>query len=681
MSATVPASIWRHTRRKTRTMRTIHASDGGHCPARPARSYRLAPLALLALFAAGATTTTTTAAPATAAPATATAPSPATLRSRASSPSPAPAQSKAQAPREPDLCVVPPGAQPLLPAKLLEGMGVTDMPVTTSSADARRFFNQGVSQLHSFWAIEAERSFLQAATLDPDMAMAWWGIAISAAGDHRPAFQLIRDVNDGGRGKPAAGAAAGTGSGTAASATGRASDSGGDATVRRTSTGAALDPSVRAAEAIERARALRDKVTPRERLYIDAQWARRNRASKTRDADYIAAMRRLVVAHPDDDEAKSILGLALLDGFDPISKEPRGHTVEGLRMLDEIVARHDDHFGAHHYLIHGWEGSATPQKAWRACERYPQLVTNIPHALHMPGHIYAQSGRVADAVTAFAAASENEQGYLAADVLYPNGHHGHNVHFLVHALNLDGRYQESLRQVQHLLAFKETPREREGANQRVTWRQGYFALVKTLVRFERWDDILDGRTLPVYDRPEQQAWRQWAVGLAHSAKGHAPEAQQALAALRRAVSDATATQPPLQIAAIELEATIAARGGGDRQAAYTLFRQAADREARLTYTEPPAYPRPVAEGWALVAGGLGDQAVADEAWREALAREPGSGRAYFGRAAALDAAGRRDDAREALTLAERAWARADRDLPQWRQVKSAGSAASPAAQR
>ena len=100
---------------------------------------------------------------------------------------------------EPDMCLVPPGAQPMLPAKLLPGMGDTDMPVTTKSDEARKFFNQGVSQLHNFWVIEAERSFLQAATLDPDMAMAYWGIAISAAGDHRPAFQLRRDTNDGGR--------------------------------------------------------------------------------------------------------------------------------------------------------------------------------------------------------------------------------------------------------------------------------------------------------------------------------------------------------------------------------------------------------------------------------------------------------------------------------------------------
>jgi hypothetical protein len=77
-------------------------------------------------------------------------------------------------------------------------MGVTDMPVTTTSDEARQFFNQGVSQMHSFWVVESERSFLQAAALDPDMAMAYWGTSINAAGDYRPAFQLRRDPYDGG---------------------------------------------------------------------------------------------------------------------------------------------------------------------------------------------------------------------------------------------------------------------------------------------------------------------------------------------------------------------------------------------------------------------------------------------------------------------------------------------------
>src|SRR2546426_10040257 len=106
---------------------------------------------------------------------------------------------QAPAQRQPDMCVTPAGAQPLLPAKLLPGMGITkDFPVTTSSEEARKFFLQGVSQIHSFWFVESERSCLQALEYDPNMAMAHWCIALSAASDYRPAFQLLRNTSTAG---------------------------------------------------------------------------------------------------------------------------------------------------------------------------------------------------------------------------------------------------------------------------------------------------------------------------------------------------------------------------------------------------------------------------------------------------------------------------------------------------
>src|SRR6266853_153402 len=93
--------------------------------------------------------------------------------------------------KQPDLCVPPPsGSAPALPAKLMTGQGTVHFPITTSSPKAQQFFDQGVAQLHSFWALEAERSFRQAAELDPDAPMPWWGVAMVAAGDYRPRFQL-----------------------------------------------------------------------------------------------------------------------------------------------------------------------------------------------------------------------------------------------------------------------------------------------------------------------------------------------------------------------------------------------------------------------------------------------------------------------------------------------------------
>jgi tetratricopeptide (TPR) repeat protein len=527
--------------------------------------------------------------------------------------------------------------------------------VTTTSEEARLFFQQGLSQIHSFWFMESERSCAQAAELDPEMAMAHWCIALSAASDYRPAFQLMRNTANAGPGR----------------GTGAAPDASGDA-VPRTTNGAAVNPQIRAREAIAKAMALRDKVTERERLYIEAQAARRADlppgSREQADAAYIAGLRKLVAAYPDDLDAKSMLGLAMDNGFEPVTKEPRANTMEAIRLLEEVVAKDDTHFGAHHYLIHAYEGSKTPEKAWHACERYAALVPNIPHALHMPGHIYAQSDKIQEAIAAFTAAAENELTWINSDTLYPTGHHGHNVHFLIHALNLGGRYQDSMVRVRHLLSFKENPRERAGNLQTVPWRQGYFGLIKTVVRFEKWNDILDGQTIPVYDKPEQNAWRHWAIGLAQAATGQMDKAKSTLAEMHKDLEAVTSAREPIGIGAQELEAAIAARGG-DQKKGYELFRKAADREAAMLYTEPPSYPRPVAEGWANVALALGDFATAEKAYRETLGREPGSGRGYFGLAAALEGLGRNADAREARDRAAKAWANADADLPQLQKLR------------
>jgi tetratricopeptide (TPR) repeat protein len=262
---------------------------------------------------------------------------------------------------------------------------------------------------------------------------------------------------------------------------------------------------------------------------------------------------------------------------------------------------------------------------------------------------------------------------LNADILFPNGHHAHNVHFLVHSMNLDGRFQDSMERSRHVLSFKETPRERDGVNQRTAYRQGYFMLIKTLVRFERWDLILDGQTIPVYDKPVQSAWRDWATGLARARRGEIDEAREALASLEKNRKEAT-TQEPLAIAALELEATIAGLAG-DAGKARELFQQAADREKAQLYTEPPAYPRPVVEGQGSLALSLGDFATAELAYREALEREPGGGRAYFGLAAALEGIGRTEEARAIFEKAVQAWNKADLDLPQMRKVEAHPTAA------
>src|SRR5207248_1296695 len=159
--------------------------------------------------------------------------------------------------------------------------------ITTKSRDAQAFFNQGVAELYGFWFVEAEQSFLEAANLDPNAAMAHWGIAMAAPGTFLPAYQLALTPNPGA---------------TAASPN---------------------SPEARARAAIVKAQALSDSISSRERVYIEAVAARHNSALRDPEATYIAVMRRLIELFPGDLEAKSILALALENGYDPSRNSPK----------------------------------------------------------------------------------------------------------------------------------------------------------------------------------------------------------------------------------------------------------------------------------------------------------------------------------------------------------------------
>jgi tetratricopeptide (TPR) repeat protein len=161
------------------------------------------------------------------------------------------------------------------------------------------------------------------------------------------------------------------------------------------------------------------------------------------------------------------------------------------------------------------------------------------------------------------------------------------------------------------------------------------------------------------------------MGLALAANGQLDRAGATLADLKKDIEAVTSATEPLNIAALELEGTIAARSGNTRKG-FDLFKRAATREAQMIYTEPPAYPRPVVEGLGNVALAAGDHRAAAAAFREALEREPGSGRAYFGLSAALDHLGQAAEARDAQARGVKAWAAADPDLPQLRRGSTAG---------
>ena len=359
------------------------------------------------------------------------------------------------------------------------------LAITTSNPKAQEFFDQGLAQLHSFWAVEAERSFRQAAELDPDAAMPWWGVAMVSAGDYRPRHQLDAPYSS-------------------------------------------SAPAVRAKTAAERALALSGKSTDLEKMYIASIVARRMPGAAGPDEGYISGLRAIVAKYPGEVEARLFLSLHLMRGFELPSRAPRKWSAwEAVSILRALLKDAPEHPGMHHYVIHAWEGSSFAKDAWPSCEKYAQLVTNIPHALHMPGHIYSQTGKFAEAEKSFGDAAVNELGYIHADALYGTGHHGHNVHYLSTAYAFDGKYDQAKEAARSLLEFKENPRELGQVDGYFSaHRQGWFALMRAMVLSENWDEILDGHSLPVYDRPREIAWRHWAMGLADASKGDAAAANE-----------------------------------------------------------------------------------------------------------------------------------------------------------
>ena len=517
------------------------------------------------------------------------------------------AQSSAPKSGQKDACTPPPsGVPPALPAKLMTGQGKVHFPITTSNPKAQEFFDQGLAQLHSFWATEAERSFLQAAELDPEAPMPYWGIAMIAAGDYRPRFQLDTYDKVFGKANP-------------------------------------LKAGARAIAGAKKAQELAEvpgKASDLEKMYIAAIAGRRSSDVAHADEAYIRGLRAIIARYPDEIEARTYLALHLMRGFELPDKKPRGSSMEAVEILRDLINRAPDHPGVHHYVIHGFEGSQFAKDAWPSCRRYSELVTNIPHALHMPGHIYSQTGRWDDAVRSFEAAAENERGYMKADSLYGAGHHGHNVHYLVTAYSFEGQYDKAKSAARELLALKENPREKANLDGFFAgYRQGWFAMLRTLVQSESWDEILDGSTLPVYAKPREEAWRHWAMALAHIGKGEpglAKAETTLMDASLRAYKERVKMPIPeaLKVARRELDGQLQiARGKVGR--GMRRLHDASREELRLVYSEPPYYPRPVSEALGEIAMKHGRAAEAEAAFRIALQQYPNSFKAQKGLRAAL----------------------------------------------
>jgi hypothetical protein len=507
------------------------------------------------------------------------------------------------------------------PAVLMPGLGPVHHPVSTGNPEAQRFFDQGLSLIFAFNHDEAVRAFQRAAELDPQLAMAYWGMALALGSNYNLPPEPEREKA--------------------------------------------------AYKALQKALDLAARAPEQERAYI-AELAKRYSNDPQADLsklalDYKQAMGALAERYPDDLDAATLYAESAMNlrPWQLWNKDgtPAEGTEEILAVLESVLKRHPDHIGANHYYIHAIEASHHPERALASAARFETLAPAAGHLVHMPAHIYNRVGDYAAAAHRNAVAAAVDEAYITSggeQGLYPLMYYSHNLHFLAVAHAMQGRSAEALAAAEKLAAHV-------GPHVTAMPMLEFFVPTSPLlmVRFRHWDAILHSPPPAAAMVITNAIWH-FARGIAFTATGKPESAEnerQALLKARQAVpADATwdlnSARHVLNIAQHMLEARMAL-AKGDRKAAVEFLSQAAPMEDALNYAEPPGWYLPVRETLGGVLLASGDYAAAEKVFRADLGKNPRSGRSLFGLQESLKGQGRSYAAELLQQELQASWKNAD----------------------
>ncbi|HVF87840.1 MAG TPA: tetratricopeptide repeat protein [Pyrinomonadaceae bacterium] len=509
-------------------------------------------------------------------------------------------------------------------AALMPGMGEVHHPVSTTNDEAQRFFDQGLAFLYGFNHDEAVRSFKRAAELDPQLAMARWGVALALGSN----YNIQADPTQ-----------------------------------------------LKAAyEALQKARALSPKASEHERAYIEALTKRYSNDPQADlpklAADYKRAMGEVASRYPDDLDAATLYAESMMNlrpwKLWAADGKPAEGTEDIVRVLEGVLKRDPNHTGANHYYIHAVEASRHPERALPSAARLERLAPAAGHLVHMPSHIYVRTGDYVAAAKSNAEAIVADRAYISktgAQGVYPLMYYNHNIHFLASAHAMNGNYREAIKAARELEA---NIKPHVKAMPMLEMFMPYTAV--TLVRFRRWDDILKS---PAPDREMKMTNAFWhfARGMAYAAQKEVANAEAELKVLQ----DFIKTVPPdaplgnstvtgvMKVAGHTLAGKVAL-ARGDKRMAIEHLREGVEAEDAVSYNEPPDWDLPVREwlGGALLAGG--DFTAAEEVFRAEIAKHPRNGRALFGLAESLKRQGETTSAQMVEREFEKTWEKADTKL-------------------
>lgn len=507
------------------------------------------------------------------------------------------------------------------------GLPDRHFPITTGSAEAQSYFNQGLMLLYGFNHDEAARYFRKAAQLDPEAAMPHWGLALSIGPNY----------ND-----------------TAVD----------EARARATYT-AVQDAQARAAAG-----------TARERAYVDAiarRYASPDPASdwKKFHLDYSHAMRDMVRTYPDDLDAATMFAesLMMLRPWQLWDQQgnPAPGTLELVAILESVLKRDPEHPGANHFYIHAVEASHNLERALPSARRLMTLAPGAGHLVHMPGHIYLQTGDYDLAAKTNVKAAAADAAFVrrtGATGVYPLMYWTHNIHFVAYARAQQGRYEDAME------AAREMARNIGDADLDMQMVEAFLLYpLMVQLRFHRWEEILEEPALRPA-RPMHEAFRRYARAMALAGLGRTRDAlreqrtfrtqRAAVPAESRYMINNTAADV-LALADATLDAQLAwARD--DRDGAIAAWRHAVTMEQAIQYDEPPAWFYPVRQplGAALLRHGKAMEA--ESVFRELDRKYPRDGRVLFGLWQSLLALGRDDEAAIVAQRFNDAWQEATAPL-------------------
>lgn len=360
-------------------------------------------------------------------------------------------------------------------AYLMGGTGPIDFELTTTSEAARKFFNQGVGQLHGFWYFEAERSFRQAAMLDPGCAMAYWGMA------------MANDKNK-----------------------------------------------KRGREFLAIAQELEEGVTDRERAYIaslEKYYRDDKRKDKERKGDYAADLKQIMEDWPEDIEAKAFYALQLWKNNRSIKIKDKNVPN---KILNEVLAREPNH-PVHHYRIHLWD-EARATNALNSSALAGQSAPAIAHMWHMPGHIYSRLKRYSDGAWQQEASARTDHAYMINNRVMPDQIHNfaHNNEWLIRNLNHLGAVDRAVDLARNMI---ELPRHPDyNSFKKGSANYGTLRLLETLARYELWDEAIrlsHTQYLAPTDNNDHEVRRAHVLGLAYAWTKDADGVKQQLDALKK----------------------------------------------------------------------------------------------------------------------------------------------------